>query len=58
VELVIDYLANVVDPVSLVLDPIKETPPDKIRKYRTDYNNNPSNDISFMPDLLIVWEDT
>ncbi len=27
--------------------PLTEVP-DKIRKYRTDYNNNPPNDISFM----------
>ena len=27
---------------------LKETVTDKIRKYRTDYNNNPPNSISFM----------
>ena len=27
---------------------LKETTSDKIRKYRTDYNNNPPNAISFM----------
>jgi hypothetical protein len=27
---------------------LNETAPDKIRKYRGDYNNNPSDDISFM----------
>jgi hypothetical protein len=28
--------------------PLNETETEKIRKYLTDYNNNPSNDISFM----------
>jgi hypothetical protein len=28
---------------------LKETTSDKNRKYRTDYNNNPPNSISFMP---------
>ena len=28
---------------------LNETPTDKIRKYRSAYNNNPPNDISFMP---------
>jgi hypothetical protein len=28
---------------------LNETVPDKIRKYRADYNNNPPNDISFIP---------
>ena len=28
---------------------LKETATDKIRQYRTDYNNRPSNPISFMP---------
>ena len=28
---------------------LNETVDDKIRKYRTDYNNNPPNSISFMP---------
>ncbi len=32
---------------------------DKIRKYRTDYNNNPPNVVSFMPGILLyVWEVT
>ena len=30
---------------------LNETAADKIRKYHTDYNNNPPNDISFMPDI-------
>ncbi len=29
--------------------PLNETTPDKIRQYRSDYNNRPSNDISFIP---------
>ena len=29
--------------------PLNETVADKIRAYHTDYNNRPSNDISFMP---------
>jgi hypothetical protein len=28
---------------------LNDTAADKIRKYRTDYNNNPPNAISFMP---------
>jgi hypothetical protein len=28
---------------------LNEAGPDKIRKYRKDYNNNPPNDISFIP---------
>ena len=28
---------------------INEAVPDKIRKYRADYNNNPPNAVSFMP---------
>ena len=27
------------------------TPADEIRKYRTDYNNNPPNTVSFMPPI-------
>jgi hypothetical protein len=73
------YLANEMDPVSLVLDlriahdrfgsssdpslngnlqyPLNidrsliETADDKIRKYRTDYNNNPPQTVSFMPSI-------
>ncbi len=30
---------------------LNETATDKIRKYRGDYNNNPPNTISFMPDI-------
>ena len=30
---------------------LNEAATDKIRKYRADYNNNPPNDISFMPDI-------
>ncbi len=30
---------------------LKETDPDKIRKYRADYNNNFPNSISFMPGI-------
>jgi hypothetical protein len=30
---------------------LNEAAADKIRKYRTDYNNNPLNAISFMPDI-------
>ena len=76
IELV-TYLANTVNPVSLVLDllithdrfgsssdlnlngplhypndihrSLNESVSDKIRKYRSDYNNNPPNYISFMP---------
>ena len=33
--------------------PLNETTDDKIRLYRTDYNNRPSNDISFIPDIDI-----
>jgi hypothetical protein len=71
------YLANVADPVPLVLDlrithdrlgsssdpslnghlhypmdidrSINEAPADKIRKYHTDYNNNPPSVVSFIP---------
>jgi hypothetical protein len=28
---------------------LNEVAPDKIRKYHTDYNNNPPNTISFIP---------
>ncbi len=28
---------------------LNETDTDKIRKYRSDFNNNPPNDISFVP---------
>ena len=31
---------------------LNETVTDKIRKYRTDYNNNPPNVISFMPVIV------
>jgi len=31
---------------------LNETVTDKIRKYRTDYNNNPPNTISFIPDIV------
>jgi hypothetical protein len=72
------YLANVADPVPLVLDlrithdrfgsssdpnlngklhwpndidkSLNETAADRIRKYRTDYNN-PPNDVSFIPPI-------
>jgi hypothetical protein len=30
---------------------INETATDKIRKYRSDYNNNPPSVVSFMPDI-------
>jgi hypothetical protein len=52
---IVGYLANAVGPVPLVLDTLNGTlhypkaVVDKIRKYRTDYNNNPPNVISFMP---------
>jgi hypothetical protein len=29
---------------------LNDTSADKIRKYRADYNNNPPNTVSFMPD--------
>ncbi len=41
------YLGNTVGPLSLVLD--LHITHDKIRKNRTDYNNNPPNSISFIP---------
>ncbi len=77
----VGYLANVSDPVPLVLDllishdrfgsrsdptlngtlhypnpndidrSLNETAADKIRKYRSDYNNNPPNAISFIPTI-------
>jgi hypothetical protein len=31
--------------------PLNEAATDKIRDYRTDYNNRPSNSISFMPSV-------
>jgi hypothetical protein len=31
---------------------LNESVTDKIRKYRGDYNNNPPNDISFMPAIV------
>ena len=31
---------------------LKEAATDKIRKYHTDYNNNPPNSISFIPPLV------
>ena len=31
---------------------LNEATPDKIRKYRTDYNNNPPNVISFIPTIV------
>ncbi len=33
---------------------LNETTPDKIRKYHTDYNNNPPDVISFMPTTKLV----
>ena len=30
---------------------LNESDTDKIRQHRTDYNNRPSHDISFMPDV-------
>ncbi len=30
---------------------LNETAADKIRKYRSDYNNNPPNSISFIPTI-------
>ena len=32
--------------------PLNETTPDKIRQYRSDYNNRPSNGISFIPVIV------
>jgi hypothetical protein len=32
---------------------LNETVADKVRQYRSDYNNRPSNSISFMPVLLV-----
>ncbi len=32
---------------------LTETDTDKIRKYRTDYNNNPPNTVSFMTAILL-----
>jgi hypothetical protein len=46
IELV-GYLVNGAGPVPLVLD-LNENANDKIRKYRTDYNNNPRNVVAFM----------
>jgi hypothetical protein len=53
------YLVNVTGPMPLVLDlpndidrSLNETVTDKIRKYRTDYNNNPPNVISFMSSIV------
>ena len=34
--------------------PLNEDVTDKIRDYRTDYNNRPSNAISFMTDISIT----
>ena len=31
---------------------LNEAPPDKIRKYRSDYNNNPPNTVSFMTTMV------
>ena len=31
---------------------LNETATDKIRKYRSDYNNNPPNTVSFMPTIV------
>jgi hypothetical protein len=33
---------------------LNEAAVDKIRKYRADYNNNPPNAITFMPEV-VVW---
>jgi hypothetical protein len=33
---------------------INESVTDKIRKYRADFNNNPPNTISFIPDIAIT----
>ena len=57
IELV-TYLPDSVGSVNLVLDlchthPLNESVVDKIRDYRTDYNNRPSNSISFIPDVPI-----
>ncbi len=30
---------------------LNDTTPDKVRQYRTDYNNNPPNTVSFIPDM-------
>jgi hypothetical protein len=35
---------------------LNEDVPDKIRKYHTDYNNNPPNFISFMSDIASTSE--
>jgi hypothetical protein len=32
--------------------PLNEATADKIRAYHTDYNNRPSNSISFIPDIV------
>jgi hypothetical protein len=32
---------------------LNDTTPDKIRKYHTDYNNNPPNTVSFIPLFLL-----
>ncbi len=43
---------------------LNETDDDKLRKYRSDYNTNPPNTVSFIPtgrlhsNLLDVWEVT
>jgi hypothetical protein len=38
--------------IAIMIDKsLNETVTDKIRKYRSDYNNNPSNVISFIPDV-------
>ncbi len=34
--------------------PLNEAASDKIRKYHTDYNNNPPNTTSFIPDITIT----
>jgi hypothetical protein len=36
---------------------LNEAGADKIRKYRADYNNNPSNTISFMPVIVVHQTD-
>ncbi len=36
---------------------LNEVAADKIRKYRTDYNNNPPNVISFIPTVLVPHKD-
>ena len=37
---------------------LNEGSTDKIRKYRSDYNNNPPNTVSFMSPIPSTWEVT